>query len=85
MNIAEPDVSPMQVQGPKSMLVMAALFGEWINELRYFWLKEIDLRGMPLVVSRTGWSGELGCEIYLRDGQYGDLLWEAVMEAGKPL
>ncbi len=84
VNIAEPDVSPIQVQGPKSMLVMAALFGDWINELRYFWLKEIDLRGMPLVVSRTGWSGELGYEIYLRDGRYGDLLWEAVMEAGKP-
>ncbi len=84
VNIAEPDVSPIQVQGPKSMLVMAALFGDWINELRYFWLKEIDLRGMPLVVSRTGWSGELGYEIYLRDGRCGDLLWEAVMEAGKP-
>ncbi len=84
VNIAEPNVSPIQMRGPKSMLVMAAVFGDWINELCYFWLKEIDLRGIPLVVSRTGWSGELGYEIYLRDGRYGDLLWEAVMEAGKP-
>ncbi len=84
VNITEPDVSPLQVQGPKSTLVMHRLFGDWINDLRYFWFKETDLHGIPVVVSRTGWSSERGYEIFLRDGQHGDRLWETVMEAGKP-
>ena len=39
---------------------------------------------MPVLVTRTGWSGELGHEIYVRDGSRGVELWEKVMEAGKP-
>jgi aminomethyltransferase len=84
VNIVEPDVSPLQLQGPKSPHVARALFGDWALELKYYWLKETTLDGIPLVVSRTGWSGELGYELYLRDGRYGEQLWERVMEAGKP-
>lgn len=84
VNVTEPDVSPLQLQGPKSPLVAKDLFGKWAVELKYFGLRETMLAGIPLVVSRTGWSGELGYELYLRDGQYGDELWERVMEAGKP-
>lgn len=83
--IREPDVSPLQLQGPKSGEVMRALFGESIAELRYYWLRELDLDGIPLVVSRTGWSSELGYELYLRDGSRGDELWEKIMAAGEPL
>jgi aminomethyltransferase len=84
VTIGEPDVSPLQLQGPKSLEIMTALFGEEIGSLRYFWFRESDLDGIPLVVSRTGWSGELGYEIYLRDGSRGDELWERIMAAGKP-
>ena len=84
VTIAEPDVSPLQVQGPNSAATMAALFGERIDDMPYYSLLETELDGIPLVVSRTGWSGEKGYEIYLRDGQYGDNLWERVMAAGKP-
>jgi aminomethyltransferase len=63
---------------------MEALFGESINDLKYYWLRELDLDGIPLVVSRTGWSSELGYELYLRDGSKGDELWEKIMAAGKP-
>jgi glycine cleavage system aminomethyltransferase T len=63
---------------------MEALFGESINDLKYYWLRELDLDGIPLVVSRTGWSSELGYELYLRDGSKGDKLWEKIMAAGKP-
>jgi aminomethyltransferase len=63
---------------------MTALFGERIMELRYYWLIETELDGIPLVVSRTGWSSELGYEIYLRDGSLGDTLWEKIMAAGEP-
>ena len=82
VQIGEPDVSPLQLQGPKSGLIMQALFGDEILSLKYFWLRELDLDGIPLVVSRTGWSSELGYEIYLRDGSKGDALWERIMAAG---
>ena len=85
VTIREPDVSPLQLQGPKSGLVMQALFGESIMDLRYYWLREVELDGIPLIVSRTGWSSELGYELYLRDGSRGDELWERIMAAGTPL
>ncbi len=84
VTIREPDVSPLQLQGPRSGEVMRALFGEGILDLKYFWLRELDLDGIPLVVSRTGWSSELGYELYLRDGSRGDELWERIMTAGAP-
>lgn len=84
VTIREPDVSPLQLQGPKSGEVMRALFGEGIMDLRYYWLREVELDGIPLVVSRTGWSSELGYELYLRDGSKGDELWEKIMAAGAP-
>ncbi|NNE52609.1 MAG: glycine cleavage system protein T [Sulfitobacter sp.] len=84
VTIREPDVSPLQLQGPQSGQVMRALFGESILDLRYFWLREVELDGIPLLVSRTGWSSELGYEIYLRDGSRGNELWEKIMAAGAP-
>lgn len=84
VTIHEPDVSPLQLQGPKSRSIMQSLFGEEIGDLRYFRLRELELDGIPLVVSRTGWSGELGYELYLRDGSRGDELWERIMAAGAP-
>ena len=82
--IQEPDVSPLAVQGPKSFDVVADLFGDWIRKLRYFWFRETELDGIPLVLARSGWSKQGGYELYLRDGSYGDQLWEIVMEAGRP-
>ena len=83
VKIIEPDVSPLQLQGPNSGKIMESLFGESINDLKYYWLRELDLDGIPLIVSRTGWSSELGYELYLRDGSKGDQLWEKIMAAGK--
>jgi glycine cleavage system aminomethyltransferase T len=83
VSIQEPDVSPLQLQGPKSGMIMEKLFGESIKDLKYYWLQELELEGIPLVVSRTGWSSELGYELYLRDSLKGDQLWELIMEAGK--
>ena len=85
VTIREPDVSPLQLQGPKSGEIMNALFGDWIGELKYYRLRETELDGIPVVVSRTGWSSELGYEIYLRDGSRGDELWEKIMAVGGPM
>ena len=83
VKITEPDVSPLQLQGPTSGEIMIKLFGDSIKDLKYYWLKEFNLDGIPLIVSRTGWSSELGYELYLRDGTKGDDLYEKIMEAGK--
>ena len=82
VEISEPDVSPLQLQGPTSQEIMVKLFGEDIRDLKYYWLREYELDGIPLIVSRTGWSSELGYEIYLRDGSRGNELYEKIMEAG---
>jgi glycine cleavage system aminomethyltransferase T len=82
--ISEPDVSPLQVQGPAAMAVMQSLFGDWIPDLKYFWFRDFDLDGIPLLISRTGWSNERGYEVFLRDGSRGDELWEKIMAAGEP-
>src|SRR5207247_632021 len=83
VTLREPDVSPLQVQGPKSKPLVRALFGDTIADLRYYRCAEASLEGIPLVVSRTGWTGEVGYELYLRDASRGNDLWDRVMEAGR--
>ena len=82
VTIFEPDASPLQLQGPKSGEVMNALFGESIMGLKYYWHREVELDGLYLIVSRTGWSSELGYEIFLQDESQGDELWEKIMSVG---
>ena len=84
VEIREPDVSPLALQGPRSADVMCDLLGADMAALPFFRCREADLDGIPLVVSRSGWSGEDGFEIYLCDGQYGDALWDKIMAAGIP-
>jgi glycine cleavage system aminomethyltransferase T len=85
VKIKEPDVSPLQLQGPSSRHILGAAFGDEPTWLKYYWFMEYDWNGIPLVISRTGWSGELAYEISLRDGSAGDRLWEYLMEVGRPL
>jgi aminomethyltransferase len=84
VRIGEPDVSPLQIQGPKAKAVVEVLFGRAALDLSYYWFLETTLDGIPVIVTRTGWTGEVGYEVYLRDGSRGDELWERIMEAGKP-
>jgi aminomethyltransferase len=85
VKVREPEVYPIQVQGPKSKDVMQALFGDAVLDIKYYWTMQAELRGIPVVISRTGWTGEVGYEIYLRDASRGGELWDLVMEAGRPL
>ncbi|MFQ6005558.1 MAG: glycine cleavage T C-terminal barrel domain-containing protein [Woeseia sp.] len=84
VKVNEPDVSPLQLQGPKAPHVARDLFGEAALKIQYYWMKQTMLDEIPVVLARTGWSGELGYEIFLCDGSFGDELWGRVMEAGKP-
>ncbi|MCF4098110.1 glycine cleavage T C-terminal barrel domain-containing protein [Maritalea mediterranea] len=82
VELSEPDVSPLQLQGPKSRDILRACFGEEPTKLKYFRFMEYDWHGIPLIISRTGWTSELGYEIYLRDGAAGGRLWEHIMDIG---
>ncbi|SEN71038.1 aminomethyltransferase [Roseovarius tolerans] len=82
VHLSEPDVSPLQLQGPKSRDILRACFGNAATELKYFRFMEYDWNGVPLIISRTGWTSELGYEIYLRDGSAGGRLWEYILDKG---
>lgn len=85
VDVREPDVAPVQVQGPSSGRVVARLLGEGVLDIPYYWMEEFRLGGMELIVSRTGYTGELGFEVYLKEAsRWAGRLWEAVLEAGKP-
>jgi glycine cleavage system aminomethyltransferase T len=84
VEIREADVHPLQIQGPRSKDVVRDLFGEEILDLRYYWFRELELDGIPVVVTRTGWTSEVGYEIYLCDSSRGGDLWERIMTAGEP-
>jgi len=82
--VHEPDVSPLAIQGPKSEAVVCDLFGDWPRGLKYFWFREAELEGIPLIVARSGWSKQGGFELYLLEGARGTELWNLVWEAGRP-
>jgi aminomethyltransferase len=84
VEIREPDVSPIQIQGPKSPDLMQAVFGSAIDKLGFYHFLETTLEGVPMLVARTGWSGEVGYEIFLRDGSKGGWLWDRLFAAGRP-
>ncbi len=84
VEVSEPDVSPMAIQGPMAENVVASVIGDWVRGLKYFWFKETTIDGIPVAVQRSGWSKQGGFEIYLKDGTQGTRLWNIFKEAGKP-
>jgi glycine cleavage system aminomethyltransferase T len=84
VEISDPPVYPVQVQGPKAKDVVSTLFGDEVLEMPYYHCMHAELDGIPVVLGRTGWTGEIGYEIYLCDPNRGIELWDRVMEAGAP-
>lgn len=82
VTVREPDASPLQLQGPLAPKVAQKLFGDLAIELGYYHFIHTTLDNIPVVLSRTGWSGELGYEIILLDSSRGTELWEHCMAAG---
>ena len=85
VEIHEPDVSPLAVQGPKAEELVARVFGEAIREISVFRFAEVDFHGRSLRVARTGWSKQGGFEIYLDESSLGLELWDALWDAGADL
>ena len=83
VDVDEPDVSPLQVQGPNSTKLMIKVFGDWINDLSFYRFKEINHEGIPMVIARMGYSKELCYELFLQDHSKGDELWEILWQAGQ--
>src|SRR5699024_2482279 len=85
VTIHEIDVAPVQVQGPKSVDVIADLVGEEARTLPSFALMEAQVGGHDVIISQTGFTGEKGYEIYLKEAtKYAEDMWNAVLEAGVP-
>jgi glycine cleavage system aminomethyltransferase T len=82
VTIQEADVAPLQVQGPKSKELMVKLLGPEILELRYYFWTEAKIANVPVVVTRTGWTSEVGYEVYTTDTSRGNDVYEAIMDAG---
>lgn len=85
VEVKEIDVAPVQIQGPKSKDLLIDLFGESIKDVPYYYMRNYTLDGMDMVVSRTGYTAELGYEIYLRNASKdAGRLWDAIWQAGEP-
>jgi len=80
--VSLPEVYPVQVQGPKAKNLLRDLVGDRVLAVRYYWTLDTAIAGIPVVISRTGWTGEVGYEIFLSDPSRGDELWETIMAAG---
>jgi glycine cleavage system aminomethyltransferase T len=78
-----PDVHPMQVQGPMAAKTLEKLVGKDIYDIKYYWIESFEIQGIPVVISRTGWTAIPGFEVNLLDGTRGDDLWNAVAAAGE--
>jgi aminomethyltransferase len=83
VQVTLPDVHPMQVQGPLSAKTLEKLVGPAVYDLKYYWCDEFDIAGIPVVISRTGWTAIPGFEVNLLDGTRGDELWGAIATAGE--
>lgn len=85
VEVFEPDVSPLAVQGPKAEELMARVFGEPVRDIRFFYGAMLPFEGQDIYVARSGWSKQGGFEIYLNDSSLGEALWDACFEAGADL
>jgi glycine cleavage system aminomethyltransferase T len=81
--VSTPDVHPMQVQGPMAAKTLEKLVGKAIYDIKYYWIEEFDIDGIPVVISRTGWTAIPGFEVNVLEHAKGDELWEKVAAAGE--
>ncbi len=85
LQVSEPDVWPLAVQGPRAEDLVASVFGDEVRSVRYFSFMECGFHGRQLVVARSGYSKQGGFEIYLDDSALGSTLWDTLWEAGADL
>ncbi len=85
VDVTEPDISPLAVQGPKAETLMARVFGDRVRDIRFFRFDLFDFQGRDLVIARSGYSKQGGFEIYVNGADLGPPLWDALFAAGADL
>lgn len=83
VDICEPDVSPLAIQGPKAEDLLADIFGEHIRNIRFFKFGWVEFQGTQQLIARSGYSRQGGFEIYLEGGHLGSALWDTICKAGQ--
>ena len=83
VNIFEPDVNIIAVQGPKSFKLMEKIFGEKITKLKFFGFDYYDFKGTKHLIAQSGWSKQGGYEIYVENRKSGLDLYDTLFEQGK--
>lgn len=85
VNINEPNVNPLAVQGPKSFELMSRVFGKAILDLKFFHFKNFQFENHEFLIARSGWSKQGGFEIYIDDDLLGLKLFDTLMDQGEDL
>ena len=85
VEVSEPDVSPLGIQGPKADELAARVFGDEVRDLRFFGCARFAFEGQELLVARSGYSKQGGFEIYVEEGEIGMAIWDALFAAGNDL
>lgn len=85
VTITEADVGPIAIQGPLADTLMTRVFGEIVNEIRFFRYKRLAYKGHEFIVARSGWSKQGGYEVYIDNAELGQTLWDELFEKGEDL
>ncbi len=85
VDVDEPDVSPLAIQGPKAEDLVARVFGERIRSIRFFHYDHVEFQGHRLILARSGYSKQGGFELYVEGTGLGEPVWDALMAAGEDL
>ncbi|MEX1047751.1 MAG: glycine cleavage T C-terminal barrel domain-containing protein [Actinomycetota bacterium] len=83
VDVKMPDVYPCQVQGAKAAQTLEKLVGPGIYDIKYYWTQYFDIKGIPVLISRTGWTAVQGFEVNIIGYDEGENLWNAILEAGE--
>ena len=85
VEVFEPDVSPLAIQGPRSDELVARVFGDAVIKTKFFRYTTVNFQGRDMILARSGWSHQGGFELYLDGAEYGEAVWDALMSAGQDL
>ena len=85
VDVNEPDVFPLAVQGPQADELMARVFGDQVRTIKFFRFSMLSFEGHEMPVARSGYSKQGGFEIYVTGAEIAGPLWERLMQAGEDL
>jgi dimethylsulfoniopropionate demethylase len=85
VEIAEPEIWPLAVQGPKAEELVSRVFGDTVRDIGFFRSKMLKFQGREMMVARSGYSKQGGFEIYLNDAGLAEPLWDELFAKGQEL